>query len=83
MLDLAYVEDSKAGVDMNLVMTGSGQFVEVQGTGESGPFSRNQLNELMALAESGIERLVAIQRATLGGLGAEVDARARQAVGAR
>jgi ribonuclease PH len=83
MLDLAYVEDSRAGVDMNLVMTGSGGLVEVQGTGEGGPFTRAQMDELMALAEGGIQRLVAIQRASLGGLGAEVDERVRQAVGTR
>ncbi|HWI61103.1 MAG TPA: ribonuclease PH [Symbiobacteriaceae bacterium] len=83
MLDLAYVEDSRAMVDMNLVMTGSGGLVEVQGTGESGPFSRAQLDELIALAESGVQRLIAIQRASLGGLGAEVDSNVRQPVGAR
>lgn len=82
MLDLAYGEDSRAGVDMNLVMTGSGGLVEVQGTGEGGPFSRNQLDQLLALAESGVQRLVAIQRASLRELGAEVDARVREAVGA-
>lgn len=82
MLDLAYEEDSKAAVDMNLVMTGGGGLVEIQGTGEEGPFSRSQFDELMSLAQSGVERLIAIQRATLGGLGVEVDARARQAVGA-
>lgn len=83
MLDLAYEEDSRAGVDLNLVMTGTGGLVEVQGTGEAGPFSRGQLDELLALAESGIGRLIAIQRATLGALGAEVDAYAAQTVGAR
>ncbi|MFZ5823554.1 MAG: ribonuclease PH [Bacillota bacterium] len=82
LLDLAYEEDSKAAVDMNLVMTGAGGLVEIQGTGEEGPFSRSQFDELMSLAQSGVERLIAIQRATLGALGAEVDARARQAVGA-
>lgn len=83
LLDLAYNEDSRAMVDMNLVMTGAGGFVEVQGTGESGPFSRDQLDQLLALAESGVQRLVAIQRATLGALGAEVDGNVRQTVGAR
>lgn len=81
MLDLAYGEDSRAGVDMNLVMTGSGGLVEIQGTGEEGPFSRKQFEELLALAESGVQRLIAIQRASLGSLGAEVDARVRQAAG--
>jgi ribonuclease PH len=83
LLDLAYTEDSRAMVDMNLVMTGDGGLVEVQGTGESGPFSRDQLDQLLALAESGVQRLVAIQRATLGALGAEVDGNVKQAVGAR
>jgi len=83
LLDLAYNEDSRAMVDMNLVMTGAGGFVEVQGTGESGPFSRDQLDQLLALAESGVQRLVAIQRAALGALGAEVDGNVKQAVGAR
>lgn len=83
LLDLAYNEDSKAMVDMNLVMTGSGGLVEVQGTGESGPFTRGQLDDLIALAESGVQRLIAIQRASLGALGAEVDHSVRQTVGAR
>lgn len=83
MLDLAYEEDSRAEVDLNLVMTGSGGTVEVQGTGEAGPFTRGQLDAMLALAESGIERLVAIQRQALGALGAEVMERAGQTVGAR
>jgi ribonuclease PH len=83
MLDLAYEEDSRAEVDMNLVLTGAGGLVEIQGTGEERPFSRAEFDAMMALAQSGVERLIAIQRASLGSLGAEVDARARQAVGAR
>jgi ribonuclease PH len=82
LLDLAYDEDSTAQVDLNLVMTGEGGLVEVQGTGESGPFSRAQFDELMALAESGVQRLVNIQRATLGPLAAEVGL-SEAAVGAR
>ncbi len=82
MLDLAYAEDSTARVDMNLVMTGSGGVVEVQGTGEAGPFSRAQMDELFDLAESGIRRLIEIQRAVLGPLGVEVDERVLQAAGA-
>ncbi|KQO01305.1 ribonuclease PH [Paenibacillus sp. Leaf72] len=66
MLDLAYDEDSKAKVDMNVVMTGSGQFVELQGTGEDAPFSRKELNELLELAEGGIAELIAKQREVLG-----------------
>ena len=65
MLDLPYEEDSRAEVDMNVVMTGSGRFVEVQGTAEGQPFSRGELDELLALAESGIATLVAEQAAVL------------------
>lgn len=65
-LDLCYVEDSSAIVDMNLVMTGAGNFVEVQGTGEKAPFNKQELAELLRLGESGIERLMQIQREALG-----------------
>jgi ribonuclease PH len=65
MLDLPYSEDSRADVDMNVVMTGSGRFVEVQGTAEKMSFSRAELDELLALAEHGIERLIEAQRAVL------------------
>lgn len=63
MLDLCYQEDSQADVDMNLVMTGSGRFVEVQATAEKTPFDDAQLAALMALGRKGIEELVALQRA--------------------
>lgn len=66
VLDLNYIEDSAAAVDMNLVMTGSGRFVEIQGTGEEATFSRNELNELLDLGEKGIRELIAIQKAALG-----------------
>lgn len=66
VLDLDYVEDSKAAVDMNVIMTGNGQFVELQGTGEEATFSRQQLNELLDLAEKGIHELFDIQKAVLG-----------------
>ncbi|MGO1058917.1 ribonuclease PH [Planococcus sp. FY231025] len=66
ILDLNYVEDSTADVDMNLVMTGSGRFVELQGTGEEATFSRAQLNELLDLGELGISQLIAMQKQTLG-----------------
>ncbi|MNJ70931.1 Ribonuclease PH [compost metagenome] len=66
MLDLNYEEDSKAKVDMNLVMTGSGKFVEVQGTGEDAPFSREELNSLLALGEAGIIELIQKQIEVLG-----------------
>ena len=62
VLDLDYVEDSTAEVDMNVVMTGAGAFVEVQGTAEQTPFSKARLDELLALAGAGIARLVALQR---------------------
>ena len=71
-LDLCYVEDSSAIVDMNLVMTGAGNFVEVQGTGEKAPFNKHELAELLRLGESGIERLMQIQREALGSLAERV-----------
>ena len=64
-LDLNYVEDSKAEVDMNVVMTGTGHFVEVQGTAEGHIFDRTQLNEMIDLAESGIKQLLSYQEAAL------------------
>ncbi len=66
VLDLAYEEDARADVDFNVVMTGSGALVEVQGTAEGEPFSREQLNELVDLAEVGVRRLTEIQRRALG-----------------
>jgi ribonuclease PH len=65
LLDLNYAEDSRAQVDFNVVMTGRGEFVEVQGTAEGRPFSREALDGLLALAEQGIRRLVEVQRANL------------------
>ncbi len=67
MLDLPYEEDSRAEVDMNVVMTGAGQFVEVQGTAEGVAFSRGELDELLGLAERGIGQLMEAQRALLAG----------------
>lgn len=64
-LDLCYAEDVSAEVDMNVVCTGTGEFVEVQGTGESGVFSRLQLDELLELGLSGCAELTALQRAAL------------------
>ena len=64
-LDLDYSEDVRAEVDMNVVMTGAGRFIEVQGTAEGNPFSRSELDELLALAEKGITEIFDIQRATL------------------
>jgi len=62
MLDLDYSEDARAEVDMNVVMTGSGRFIEVQGTAEGMPFSRTELDELLALAEDGITQIFELQR---------------------
>lgn len=72
LLDLNYEEDSKAKVDMNLVMTGSGKFVEVQGTGEDSPYSREELNEMLELGEKGIRELIALQQETLGPIAAKI-----------
>jgi ribonuclease PH len=68
MLDLCYIEDSKAKVDMNVVMTGKGKFVEVQGTGEESPFTREELNGLLLSAEAGIREMIAIQKQALGAI---------------
>jgi len=65
VLDLDYAEDSKCDTDMNVVMTGSGGLIEVQGTAEGHPFSRAELNAMLQLAERGIRELVAAQRAAL------------------
>ena len=66
LLDLAYEEDSQAEVDMNVVMTGDGRFIEVQGTAEGAPFSRTSHDALLGLAETGIRRLVEMQRELVG-----------------
>ena len=68
MLDLAYEEDSRADVDMNIVQTGDGRFIELQGTAEADPFGRDALDVLFALADSGIRQLVALQREIIGGI---------------
>jgi ribonuclease PH len=65
MLDLPYVEDVRAETDMNVVVTGSGKFVEVQGTAEGAPFDRDELNNLLDLALIGTAQLADIQRETL------------------
>ena len=67
MLDLCYEEDVRAETDMNVVMTGDGRFVEIQGTAEGEPFDRPELDALLALAESGCAALTGIQRAALTG----------------
>ncbi len=66
LLDLNYAEDASAQVDMNVVMTGAGQFVEVQGTGEECPFSRNELSHLLDLATDGIASIIDKQKLALG-----------------
>ncbi|HAK75170.1 MAG TPA: ribonuclease PH [Sporomusaceae bacterium] len=68
VLDLCYEEDSNAVVDMNVVMTGAGQFVEVQGTGEQHPFTKEQMSELLRLGELGINELIDLQKDALGPL---------------
>jgi ribonuclease PH len=68
MLDLAYEEDSNADVDMNVVKTGDGRFIEVQGTAEGPPFERAELDSLLGLADSGIQQLIAIQKSVVGDL---------------
>jgi ribonuclease PH len=72
ILDLCYSEDSKVSVDLNLVMTGSGKIVEVQGTAEGAPFSWDQMLNLMDLAKQGIQELIQIQKKTLGPLAARI-----------
>jgi ribonuclease PH len=66
LLDLSYDEDSRAEVDMNVIKTGGGRFIEVQGTAEGPPFERRTLDALLALADAGIGRLVEIQRMVVG-----------------
>jgi len=68
LLDLCYEEDSRAAIDFNVVMSDKGEFVEVQGTGEERPFSRERMDELLGLAESGIQALFAVQRAVVDSL---------------
>ena len=65
ILDLAYAEDSAADVDMNLVCTGSGKFIEIQGTAEREPFTRDQMDEMLKLGEMGVNKLFEIQRNAL------------------
>ena len=65
MLDLEYIEDSACDTDMNVVMTGAGHYVEVQGTAEGAAFSRKEMDTLLALAEKGITELVGLQTQSL------------------
>jgi ribonuclease PH len=66
LLDLAYEEDSRADVDMNVVKTSDGRYIEIQGTAETTPFDRGRLNDLLDLADAGIAELVALQKQVLG-----------------
>ena len=68
LLDLTYEEDFRASVDVNVVMTGEGKFVEVQGTAEEHPFTKSEMDKLIDLAKKGIEKLIAIQKEVLGKL---------------
>ena len=68
MLDLCYEEDSKADVDMNFVMTGSGKFIEVQGTAENAPFTRKEMERMAEIAESGIKDLLKAQKKVIASL---------------
>src|SRR5260370_20970557 len=77
LLDLAYEEDARAEVDMNVVMTGTGHFVEIQATAEGRPFSGSEMQDLLALAAGGIPRLTEKQRSVLP---VKFSARARSAV---
>ncbi len=72
LLDLCYAEDSKASVDMNIVMTGNGQLVEVQATAEGAPFSHEEFEILLKLADKGIKELIAFQAEVLGDLGKRI-----------
>jgi len=65
VLDLDYQEDSSAETDMNVVMTDSGGFIEIQGTGEDGEFSAEELNKMISLAQAGIQRLLDAQKTAL------------------
>ena len=69
LLDLAYEEDSRAEVDMNVVKTSDGRYIEIQGTAETTPFGRERLTQLLDLADAGIAQLVELQRDIVGRLG--------------
>ena len=70
--DLCFAEDREAVVDMNVVRTGQGQYVEVQGTGEHGTFDRSQLNALLDMADQAIDRLIEVEKEALGPLAKKV-----------
>ena len=66
VVDLEYIEDSKAETDMNVVMSEDGRFIEVQGTAEGNPFSREELDQMLALGEKGIRELLEFQKKSVG-----------------
>jgi ribonuclease PH len=68
LLDLCYLEDAAAAVDMNLVMTATGRYIELQGSGEEATFSREELDALLVLGRQGIDQLVALQTAALAAI---------------
>jgi len=72
LLDLCFLEDASARVDMNIVMTGLGQIVEIQGTGEQAPFTQGEMETLLRLAHRGVSELVKVQREVLGNLAGEI-----------
>ncbi|MBM7555042.1 ribonuclease PH [Thalassobacillus pellis] len=73
VLDLCYEEDSKAHVDMNVVMTGKGEFVELQGTGEESTFSVSELQTMLSLAKEGMDKILEIQREAIGELAEHIE----------
>lgn len=75
ILDLDYLEDSSANVDMNIIQTGCGHLVELQGTGEEATFTRQQLNEMLDLGDKGIKELVVIQKQVLGEIASRISAK--------
>lgn len=83
LLDLNYLEDSNTDVDMNVVMTGQGNLVEIQGTGEEATFTREQMNGLVDLASLGIRKLIELQRAALGPIAELVGVAGNGATGSR
>lgn len=81
ILDLSYHEDSRAKVDLNIVQTGGGNFVELQGTGEESPFSYEELNRMLILGRKGIEEIISIQKEALGDLVTFISRKDEPAVG--
>ncbi|MFC7061604.1 ribonuclease PH [Halobacillus seohaensis] len=80
ILDLCYEEDSKAHVDMNVVMTGQGEFVELQGTGEEATFSMNQLQTMLSLAQQGVDELTTLQKEAIGKWAAVIESKQSSSV---